>query len=96
LLAEIFPPALTKPTSAVGVAQPGDPHALADLQSTTARSQLIDNPHDLMAGNNRHLHRLKIALDDVKIGPADSAAADAHANLVIAGNRIGNFDSAKW
>src|SRR6266511_1280354 len=80
---------------AASLMQPGDTHAVADLESRHARPDLLDAPDDLMAGNNGQNLSRQFTFDHVQIGAADAADADFHSDLTRAwlwSRRFGQFE----
>ena len=72
-----------------GVAEPGNADALADFVICHARPEGIDNADDLVSRNDGQFWIRKIAVDDVKVGSADSASLDANPNMSCLRDRIG-------
>src|ERR1700730_3964700 len=81
LLAEAAPPA--------GVSEPGDSDPVTDPVCRDIAADKVDAADDLVARNNRIFDDGKLGIDDVKVGPANSACAYFDANLSIAGGRVG-------
>src|SRR5262249_29237836 len=73
-------------TLAVGVAQPRDADAIADLK-LSARTDGLDLPDNLVAGHDRNRRIRQVAVDDMEISPADSARAHPYQQLSGPGNR---------
>jgi len=66
---------------AVHMPQPCDADPLPDPQARHTVADFIHSPDNLMTGNERHLVKGEIALDDVNIGAADRADAHFHPDL---------------
>jgi hypothetical protein len=67
--------------------EPSDPDPLPDRERWRAPRDLgtlaeaIDDPDDLVPGNDRRHDERKVALDDVEVGAAHTACDDSHAQL---------------
>jgi hypothetical protein len=61
--------------------QPGDADSFADRPLTHASADLTHDPDGLVTGNERELRVSQLALDDVKICPADPANSEANQDL---------------
>ncbi len=57
------------------MAEPGDARLGAVPIRIDADSHRIDDAHNLMARNQRQLRMLKVAVDHMKVGPANGAAS---------------------
>src|SRR5206468_7934188 len=79
--AQIFVPALALCALAARVTEPRHADAIADLEAGDAVADLIDDTDNLVAGDQRDLGVGQLAVDDVEIGPADSARADLDEQL---------------
>src|SRR5262245_24568748 len=80
---------------AVSLMEPGNAHAVVDLESRHAFSDLRDAPDDLMAGNDGQNLWRQFALDDVQVGAADAADADFDQDLTRAGLWLWRFSQFK-
>ncbi len=90
-VAEVLEAAAAIGTSAVDAAHPGNADAAAERKFWPGA--VFDGADDLMAGYERLLARRQFAIDDVKIGAADSAGADAEQNFAAGDLRLGQvFD----
>jgi hypothetical protein len=81
MLAEVLASALTRLAESTGVAQPRDAHTVAGLEAPCARAPALDSTDDLMARHDRWPDERELALDDVQIGAAHAARADADQDL---------------
>jgi hypothetical protein len=61
--------------------QPGNPNPLTDRPLTHAGADLTHDPDSLVAGNERKCGIGQLALNDVKIRPADPADSDTNQDL---------------
>jgi hypothetical protein len=74
VVAEVLHAVAAEPAVAVNTADPGDADARAGREGCgCAFNNFAD---DLMAGDDARVQGLEIALDDVKIGAADTAGED--------------------
>ncbi len=80
-----------KRAGAASVAQPRDPDALADRAPRAAGAEPVHDPDRLVARDQGEPPRREVALDDVKVGPADRAGANAHPDLARRGLGVGHF-----
>ena len=90
-VAEILSVGRTIRTATAGVPQPGNVDAYAGSRPRDAATKRIDDPDDLVAGNDRQLRIGQFAVDDAQIGPADRAGLDAHTNFTGAGMPVRLF-----
>ena len=58
--------------------QPSDADSLADRPLTHADANLTDDPHGLVAGNEREHGVGQLTFDDVKIRPANPTHSEAN------------------
>jgi hypothetical protein len=72
--------------------EPRNPDAPANLQRIEASAYHVNPPDDFMARNNRKLWIRQLAVDNMKIGAAYTAGADANPNLAVGGLRIRPLD----
>src|SRR5580693_3513471 len=79
----------------VRAAQPRHAHPGADREPASARTQRVDPADDLMADSYLRALRREIALGQVQVGPADSAAADPDADLARARLRLRALHAAE-
>ena len=70
---------------AVGAVEPGDAYAAARLEFVGAGAELFYDAHDLVAGDQRGFAGLEFPFDDVQVGAADAAVADADQNFMVNG-----------
>jgi hypothetical protein len=70
-------------------AKPGDADAVSGPEAVRVRTGTLDAPDDLMTRHDRRPHRRQLALDDVQIGPAHAARADAYEHLARSRRRCG-------
>ena len=75
---------------AVRPAEPGNAYAVADGEAVDPGARLDDHADDLDARGQGKLRVVELAVDDVQVGPADGAGADADEDLVLVGS--GRFD----
>jgi hypothetical protein len=68
--------------------KPGDTDALTDRTIIHGRTKCFDRTYDLMPRNDRRTSYIEIALDHMKVGPADTASVNSDQNFVRA--RLGN------
>ena len=87
--AEVLAAPAAVDASAVGFAQPRHADSIAQAKTPRVRTERIDDADDLMSRNGSALLGRKVALAEVKVGPADSARDDSHEDLARAGNRFG-------
>src|SRR5207245_135689 len=73
---------------ATRAAPPREADTLARLEASRPGPAALDLAHDLVAGDDRRSHERQVALDDVKVGAADTTCGDPHADL--AGARLGD------
>ena len=78
---EVLSPVEAEPTGSTGVAQPGNSHPFSQAEPGTARTEGVDHPHHLMAGNHQPMSRGQIALGKVQIGAAHPARPNVHPDL---------------
>src|SRR5262249_1839372 len=69
----------------IGLVQPWNPDARADRIAGGACAQAIDGADDLVPGNNAGFLRRQLALNYVKVGPADTAGVNSNQNFLFAG-----------
>ncbi len=69
---------------AARMAEPRNANALAKAQMGDIGADRIDPSHDLMSRYDRYFRIRQFAVNDVKIGTADAASADANANFAAA------------
>jgi hypothetical protein len=81
VLTEVLAAALAVAAGAVGPAEPGDSDAVALVESGGALSARGDPTHDLVAGNQRQLRPVELAVDDVEVSAADAARMDLDHDL---------------
>ena len=89
MIAEIFPSRAAVFAGLVGAVQPGNANAVPDTMAVRAIAQLFHRANHLMSGNHGRFARRQFAFDDVQIGAAHTARADANQNFTVArrGNR---------
>lgn len=88
-VAEIFHALPAEPADAAGVSEPGNPYAVADPVRPDVAADEVDAADDFVAGNDGIFDAGKLAVDDMKVGPANPAGAHRNANFCVAGDRIG-------
>jgi len=69
-------------TCPAGMAKPWDANTRPANRRADVIAYSIDNPDDLMPGNERKLGMRKFAVNNVKIGPANGTSLDTHADFV--------------
>jgi hypothetical protein len=62
--------------------KPGHPDALACREPFDCGARLLDDSHDLMAGNDRKLGHRKLAVHQMEVGPAYPARPHLDQNLM--------------
>ena len=92
-IAKILEAATAVWASSVYAADPGNADAGAERQ--LGRSAVLDNPYDLVAGDEGVFLWRQFALDDVQIRTADSAGADMKQDLTGGGLRLGSLFNLK-
>ena len=65
------------------VREPGNSDTVAEAVALHATSQGHDLAHDLVARNDVRLGMIELAVDDVKIRPADAAGVNLDEDLVL-------------
>ena len=73
------------------MAEPGDARLGADPIRIDADSHRIDDAHNLMARNQRQLRMLKVAVDHMKVGPANGAGFHAQPEFAVTRQRVRSF-----
>jgi hypothetical protein len=73
-------------------AEPGDADARSPLEPIAALEHLA---HDLVAEHERELRVGELSIDDVQVGTADTAGANAEEDLPGHGCRIGDLGRTK-
>ena len=73
---------------AAGVAEPGNPDALADLDGGHTGAKRLHPTDHFMAGNDGIIDAGQLAIHDVQIGPAHAADAHPDAHDTGSGRRI--------
>ena len=86
IVAEILAALAAIGAMAAGPAEPGNADPVADAEALRALAQRRDPADDLVAGHDRQ-RALKVAVDDMEIGPADAAGGDLDQQLARAGRR---------
>ncbi len=69
---------------AARMAEPRNANALAETQMGDIGADRIDPSDDLMSGDDRNFRIRQFAVNDMKVGTADAASADANANFAAA------------
>ena len=69
--------------------KPGDTDALTGRTIIHGRTKCFDRTYDLMPRNDRRTSYIEIALDHMKVGPADAASVHFDQNFVCAGSGTG-------
>ena len=87
--AQILAPARAVLARAARVPEPRNADPIADVQMRHAVTYHVDEADDLMSGDDRDLNGRQVAVDDVEIGAADAARANADDHF--AGQRNRNF-----
>src|SRR5712692_4924747 len=86
-LAQVLPAGLAVAADAVALVQPGHAGAVALFEPGRARSDLVYDADDLVAGHDGALAPRQVAVDDVKIGMAHAAGRHPQPDLARAGLR---------
>jgi hypothetical protein len=63
--------------------QPGDSDARAEREAASPGAEFLDHADNLVPWNDGRLARRQFTLDDVQVGAANAAVADADENLAI-------------
>jgi hypothetical protein len=95
MVAEIFLPARAVEAGAVGAAEPRNADSVAYSQIVRVRAKRDDAADHLVPGNDRK-RPMNIAVDDVQVGPADSARRDFDQQVRSRGIRKRAFDLPQW
>jgi hypothetical protein len=85
--AEVLGARPTGRAGAVGVTEPGDPHAVTGAEAAAAGTGLLHRPDHLMPRHHRQLPRRQVPLDHVEVGPADPAHPHADQQVLRTGDR---------
>ncbi len=87
--AQVLSARSTEATRAARVAKPGDADAVAFAEAGAVlrrlRTQPFHRANDLVAGHDRQPGLGQLAVDQVQVGPADAAGANAHDQIAWAG-----------
>src|SRR5262249_36720680 len=86
-IAEVLTSADTVGATSIGLVQPWNPDARAYPIARGTWAQAIDGADDLMSGNNAVFPRRQLALNHVKVGPADTAGVNSNQNFLFPGLR---------
>ncbi len=79
VVAEIFPMRSAVRALAIGPAQPGNAHAIANLKFwIRLLADLLNTPYDLVAGDQRQLRFGQLAINHVKICATHGAGRNPH------------------
>jgi hypothetical protein len=95
IVAEILMIVLALKAAPAGVRKPSCADALADGETRHASADSIDAADDFVPGDERINDSLEFAVNDMKIGAANAARADADADLTLARFEIAECDALK-
>jgi hypothetical protein len=90
-VAQVLLISLTEVALAAGREEPRDAEAIAYPETRHPFPNLVHDPDDLVAWDERKLRKREVAFDDVQVGAADSAGLDAQANFTGARDRRGQI-----
>jgi len=93
--AEVFVLAAAVRACAAGLVQPGDADACAEVEARGSFAARDDAPDGLVSRRDRQHRQVDLALDDVDVGSAQSAAGDVEHDLAGAGLRVFHFDECE-
>ena len=71
------------------MAEPRNSDAVADTVGGDVRSERLDAADNFVAGDDGVFDIRQLAIDDVKVSPANAASAHAHADLSATRKRVG-------
>jgi lysophospholipase L1-like esterase len=75
--------------------EPSDAHALPKLAVRDVRAKGFERTHHLMTRNDRRAPHIEIALDDVKVGPADAACVNFDQDFICRRFGDGNIGQSQ-
>jgi len=87
-VAQVFPTLTAEPASIASRSKPWNADAHTDREPIYTGPDSFNVTDNLMPGNNRHRWVGKFAVNDVKIGPTNSARGHANQNLPLSKLRI--------
>jgi hypothetical protein len=91
-IAEVFHAVAAIAADPAGVAEPGNADALADREPGDAGAERVDTADDLMTRDDRITDVGQFAVDDMKVGAADTAGAHPHPDFIRPGIGRGALD----
>ena len=94
-LAKVFARGAAVFARAAGLAQPGDAHARARLETRCVGAVLFHDAHHLVAGHDGRFAGRQFALDHVEVGAAYAAGTDPHQHLAGGRLRFGQIHDAE-
>jgi hypothetical protein len=89
MIAQIFPMHHAVGTNATGVAEPRNADTLANAQALDFGTDRVDTAYDLVARDNRNVRVGQFAVDDMKVGTANSTGTHLDSYLARPGLPIG-------
>jgi hypothetical protein len=73
------------------MAEPGNTDALTNAQITYTRTNRVDSPYDLMAGNDWHFRVRQLAINNMQVGATNTTGSNPNSDLPGSGLPIGNL-----
>jgi hypothetical protein len=89
MIAQIFPTHHAVGTDATGVAEPRNADTLANAQALDSGTDRVDSAYDLVARDNRNVGVGQFAVDDMKVGTANTTGTHLDSYLARSGLPIG-------
>ena len=89
MIAQIFPMHHAIGTDAASVAEPRNADTLADAQALDPGADRVNSAYDLMARDNRNVRIGQFAVDDMKVGTANTTGPHLNPYLARPGLPIG-------
>jgi hypothetical protein len=96
VVAQVLVAAQAVRAGAIGGKEPGDADTVSFFIGEDVGAGGVDQADDLMAGDDREFGQWEIAFGDVQVGVTDRAGADANAEFVWAGRRVGEIAELEW
>jgi len=82
--AQVLAPREAPPAAAAGESEPRHSDSISDAECAHSAAELLDDADDLVTWDHRNLRIAQLAVDQVKVGPADTAPLHAQENLRFA------------
>ena len=95
LRAQVLPAGQAEPARAASPAEPRHADALPGREPLRSRARRVHDTHDLVAGHDRPAEVGQLAVDDVQVGAAHAARADAQPHLAGPGLGPRPFDETQ-